>query len=131
MSSRKGSIQGGAAFFLVTFSAAFLMTVGARLTNWFTDAPKVVETQTAGISIMVAVVIMALGFALRRMSLMEFRSALLGAASVLLAISLSGAAHASTLTGVFTFVFVLGLALLAAGLFVSWRMSLQGEEPND
>ena len=33
------------------------MTVGARLTNWFTDAPKTVETQTAGISIMVAVVI--------------------------------------------------------------------------
>lgn len=131
MSERKGSVQGGVAFFLVTFSTAFLMTIGARLTNWFTDVPRVVETRTMGVAIMVAVVIMAIGFALRRMSLMEFRSALLGAASVLLAISLSGAAHASTLNGVFTFIFVLGLVLLAAGLFVSWRMSLQGEEPND
>ena len=90
-------VRGAVAFFLVTFSTAFLMTVGARLTNWFTDTPKVANTETTGVSIMIAVVTLALGFSLRRMTLMEFRSALLGGAAVLLAISLSGAVNTDSL----------------------------------
>lgn len=124
-------VRGAVAFFLVTFSTAFLMTVGARLTNWFTDAPKMASTETTGVSIMIAVVTLALGFSLRRMTLMEFRSALLGGAAVLLAISLSGAVNTDSLTGVFTFIFLLGLLLLMAGLFVSWRMGVRGIGEND
>ena len=130
-SSAAAQIRGAAAFFLVTFSTAFLMTVGARLTNWFTDAPKMANSETTGVSIMIAVVTLALGFSLRRMTLMEFRSALLGGAAVLLAISLSGAVNTDSLTGVFTFIFLLGLLLLIAGLFVSWRMGVRGIGEND
>jgi hypothetical protein len=125
MADKPAPIRGAIAFFLVTFSTAFLMTVGARLTNWFTDAPKTANNETTGVAIMVAVVTLALGFSLRRMTLMEFRSALLGGAAVLLAISLSGAVSTDSLTGVFTFIFLLGVLLLLAGLFVSWRIGVR------
>jgi len=131
MAAKPAPIRGAIAFFLVTFSTAFLMTVGARLTNWFTDAPKTANNETTGVAIMVAVITLALGFSLRRMTLMEFRSALLGGAAVLLAISLSGAVSTDTLTGVFTFIFLLGVLLLLAGLFVSWRIGVRGIGDND
>ena len=87
-------IRSAAAFFLVTFSTAFLMTIGMRLTGWFSRLPQTTpeQNESLGIAIMVAVMTLAIGAFLRRMSAIELRSALLGAASVLLALPLSEAA---------------------------------------
>jgi uncharacterized membrane protein YidH (DUF202 family) len=123
------------AFFLVTFSTAFLMTIGIRLTGWFTHAPSVTPQaqEGLGIAIMIGVVILAVGAAVRRLEPHEIRSALLGAASVLLSIPLSlaainGAADTSTwvITG-------FGVVLLFGGLLVAYslRERLSVEENND
>jgi hypothetical protein len=125
------ALRSGIAFFLVTFATAFLMTVGIRLTGWFTHAPNVTQKaqEGLGIAIMIGVVILAVGAAVRRLEALEIRSALLGAASVLLSIPLSQAA----ILGVFdTSTWVIsgfGLVLLAGGLLVAYglreRLSLE------
>jgi len=91
------AVRSASSFFLVTFSTAFLFTLGARLTGWFTRAPEMAETQltSLGIAIMVAVVCLAVGAGIRRLSAGELQSALLGAAAVLLSTPLAIA----TLTG--------------------------------
>ena len=112
------------AFFLVTFSVAFLMTIGIRMTGWFTHAPNITPKaqEGLGIAIMVGVVVLAVGAALRRLEAIEVRSALLGAASVLLSIPLSAAA----INGAFdTSTWVIsgfGLVLLAGGLLVAYGL---------
>lgn len=129
------ALRSGIAFFLVTFATAFLMTVGIRLTGWFTHAPNVTQQaqEGLGIAIMVGVVVLAVGAAVRRLEALEIRSALLGAASVLLSIPLSQAA----ILGVFdTSTWVIsgfGLVLLGGGLLVSYglRERLGFEESND
>ena len=123
------------AFFLVTFSTAFLMTIGIRLTGWCSHAPSVTPRAQEGLgfAIMIGVVILAVGAAVRRLEPLEIRSALLGAASVLLSIPLSlaainGAADTSTwVTSGF------GLVLLAGGLLVAYglRERLRLEESDD
>ena len=117
----KQALRSATAFFLLTFSTAFLMTIGIRLTGWFTRAPEVsqVATQDLGIAIMVGVVALAAGGAIRRMDAAELRSALLGAASVLLAIPTSYAAI-NNKWEVSTFVVIsFGMVALAAGLLVA------------
>ena len=88
MGLRRPTFRSATAFFLVTFSTAFLMTIGMRLTGWFTRAPviSVEQNKGLGIAIMIAVMTLAIGAGLRRMEVAELRSALLGAASVLLAL---------------------------------------------
>lgn len=83
--------RSASSFFLVTFSTAFLFTLGARLTGWFTRAPEVAQTQLTalGVSIMVAVVCLAVGAGIRRLSAAELQSALLGASAVLLSTPLA------------------------------------------
>ncbi|MFN3353106.1 MAG: hypothetical protein ACK4Z5_05810 [Brevundimonas sp.] len=83
--------RSAASFFLVTFSTAFLFTLGARLTGWFTRAPEVEQgqLQTLGVAIMVAVVCLAVGAGIRRLSAGELQSALLGASAVLLSTPLA------------------------------------------
>ena len=109
------------AFFLVTFSTAFLMTIGMRLTGWFSRLPVTTpqENESLGLAIMVAVMTLAVGAGLRRMELIELRSALLGAASVLLALPLSEAAISQHWTMATTIVSGLGFVALLAGLAVS------------
>src|SRR5689334_14358680 len=88
------ALRSALAFFLVTFSTAFLATVGARLTGWFTspvDLSKV-HVEELGATIMVGVIVLAVGAGIRRLEAAELRSALLGAASVLLAIPTSSVA---------------------------------------
>jgi len=129
------ALRSAIAFFLVTFSTAFLMTIGIRLTGWFTHAPNVTAQaqEGLGIAIMVGVVILAVGAAVRRLEALEIRSALLGAASVLLSIPLSQAA----ILGVFdTSTWVIsgfGLVLLGGGLLVAYglRERLALEENQD
>ncbi|MFN7232482.1 MAG: hypothetical protein ACK5U9_11800 [Brevundimonas sp.] len=87
----RSAARSAAAFFLVTFSTAFLFTLGARLTGWFTRAPEVApeQLQALGVAIMVAVVGLAVGAGIRRLSAGELQSALLGAAAVLLSTPLA------------------------------------------
>jgi len=85
------AIRSASSFFLVTFSTAFLFTLGARLTGWFTRAPEIPQgqLQTLGVSIMIAVVCLAVGAGIRRLSAGELQSALLGASAVLLSTPLA------------------------------------------
>ncbi len=88
---KRSAVRSASSFFLVTFSTAFLFTLGARLTGWFTRAPEVKpgQLQTLGIAIMVAVVCLAIGAGIRRLSASELQSALLGASAVLLSTPLA------------------------------------------
>ena len=125
----KQALRSATAFFLLTFSTAFLMTIGIRLTGWFTRAPEVsqVATQDLGIAIMVGVVALAVGSTIRRMDAVELRSALIGAASVLLAIPTSYAAI-NNKWDVSTFVVVsFGVVLLLAGLLVALTTRSEAE----
>jgi hypothetical protein len=118
---RRPTLRSATAFFLITFSTAFLMTVGMRLTGWFTHSPVTTPDQnrSLGLAIMVAVMTLAVGASIRRMELVELRSALLGAASVLLALPLSQAAITQSWDTATTIVTGLGVVALAAGLIIS------------
>ena len=87
----KAAIRSASSFFLVTFSTAFLFTLGARMTGWFTRAPVIPaeQTQSLGIAIMIAVVCLAVGAGIRRLSAGELQSALLGASAILLSTPLA------------------------------------------
>ena len=87
----KTAIRSASSFFLVTFSTAFLFTLGARMTGWFTRAPVIPaeQTQSLGIAIMIAVVCLAVGAGIRRLSAGELQSALLGASAILLSTPLA------------------------------------------
>jgi hypothetical protein len=117
----KTSIQSAASFFLVTFSTAFLFTLGARLTGWFTRSPVIQpeQTQMLGIAIMVAVICLAVGASIRRLSAAELQSALLGASAILLSTPLALA----VLTGDWQLstaaVSGMGVVTLAVGWFVA------------
>jgi uncharacterized membrane protein len=108
-------------FFLLTFSTAFLMTVGMRMTGWFTRAPQITiqENMVLGVCIMLTVTSIAIGAFLHRMEMIELRSALLGAASVLLALPLSEAAINQTWSLGTTIVTALGFISLGIGILVS------------
>ena len=118
---RRPTFRSATAFFLITFSTAFLMTVGMRMTGWFTHAPETTPDQnrSLGIAIMVAVATLAVGATLRRMTIVELRSALLGAASVLLALPLSQAAISQSWNLATTVVSGLGFVALISGLIIS------------
>ncbi len=91
MTLNRSAIRSASSFFLVTFSTAFLFTLGARLTGWFTRAPEIAaqQLQTLGVAIMVAVVALAVGAGIRRLTPGELQSALLGASAVLLSTPLA------------------------------------------
>ncbi len=119
--SRRSAVRSAIAFFLMTFSTAFLATIGARLTGWFTqplDLAKV-HPEELGVTIMVGVITLAVGAGVRRLDAGELRSALLGAASVLLAIPTSALAILHIWPVSWTIISVLGLVLLAAGFLVA------------
>jgi hypothetical protein len=129
MGLRRPTFRSATAFFLVTFSTAFLMTIGMRLTGWFTRAPiiSVEQNKGLGIAIMIAVMTLAIGAGLRRMEIAELRSALLGAASVLLALPLSQAAISQSWDVATTIITLLGAVLLIAGLLVSLSIEQRKE----
>jgi len=133
MGLRRPTFRSATAFFLVTFSTAFLMTIGMRLTGWFTRAPEISteHNKGLGIAIMIAVMTLAIGAGLRRMEIAELRSALLGAASVLLALPLSQAAISQSWDVATTIITLLGVVLLMAGLLVSLSIEQrkEGQQP--
>jgi hypothetical protein len=121
MSMNRVAIRSASSFFLVTFSTAFLFTLGARLTGWFTRAPEIApgQLQMLGLAIMVAVVCLAVGAGIRRLTPGELQSALLGASAVLLSTPLAIA----VLTGDWQFstaaVSGMGVLTLALGWLVA------------
>ncbi len=118
---RRSALRSAIAFFLVTFSTAFLATVGARMTGWFTqplDLTKI-HSEALGVTIIVGVITLAVGAGVRRMDISELRSALLGAASVLLAIPTSAVAILHIWPVSWTIISLLGLVLLGAGFLVA------------
>ena len=129
ISSGRLAVRSAVAFFLITFSTAFLMTIGVRLTGWFTRLPDFSQeaASTMGVCLMVAVLVLAIGASLRRMDAVELRSALLGGASVLLAIPISYAVISHTRQVSTSIVGGLGLLLLGAGLLVAWGASRSSE----
>jgi len=118
---RRTALRSAIAFFLVTFSTAFLATIGARLTGWFTsplDLSKV-HVEELGATIMAGVIVLAVGAGVRRMDASELRSALLGAASVLLAIPTSSVAILHVWPNYWTIITILGVVLLGCGFLVA------------
>jgi hypothetical protein len=127
------ALRSAAAFFLVTFSAAFLMTIGIRLTGWFTHAPNIgpQAQEGLGVAIMLGVVTLAVGAALRRLEPLEIRSALLGAASVLLAIPLSLAALTQVWETSTWVISGFGVLALSAGLLVARSLTTRLDSVED
>jgi hypothetical protein len=118
---KRTALRSAIAFFLVTFSTAFLATIGARLTGWFTsplDLTKV-HVEELGATIMAGVIVLAVGAGVRRLDAAELRSALLGAASVLLAIPTSSVAILHVWPTYWTIITVLGVVLLGCGFLVA------------
>jgi hypothetical protein len=118
---KRTALRSAIAFFLVTFSTAFLATIGARLTGWFTsplDLSKV-HVEELGVTIMAGVIVLAVGAGVRRLDAAELRSALLGAASVLLAIPTSSVAILHVWPTYWTIITVLGVVLLGCGFLVA------------
>lgn len=118
---KRTALRSAIAFFLVTFSTAFLATIGARLTGWFTqpmDLTKI-HAEELGATIMAGVIVLAVGASVRRLDRAELRSALLGAASVLLAIPASSVAIFHSWPNYWTVITVLGLVLLIGGFIVA------------
>jgi len=118
---KRTALRSAIAFFLVTFSTAFLATIGARLTGWFTsplDLSKV-HVEELGATIMAGVIVLAVGAGVRRLDASELRSALLGAASVLLAIPTSSVAILHVWPTYWTIITVLGVVLLGCGFLVA------------
>ena len=123
--------RSASSFFLVTFSTAFLFTLGARLTGWFTRAPDVAQSQMTalGVSIMIAVVCLAVGAGIRRLSAAELQSALLGASAVLLSTPLAIAVLTGNWQLSTAAVSSMGLLTLALGWVVALtRGAKAGEE---
>ncbi len=91
MALNRTAIRSASSFCLVTFSTALLFTLGARLTGWFTRSPAIPaqQVQTIGVAIMIAVVCLAVGAGIRRLTPGELQSALLGASAVLLSTPLA------------------------------------------
>ena len=131
MITRTHALRSAIGFFLITFSTALLMTIGVRMTGWFTRLPDVSPeaAQGLGIVIMIGVLTLAIGAGLRRMDATELRSALLGGASILLAIPTSYAALNHDWSVSTTLISAFGLLLLAAGLLVA--LGLRGGEGHD
>jgi hypothetical protein len=123
-------LRSAVAFFLISLSTAFLFSIGVRLTGWFTRAPSIApkDFTQLGVGIMVAVIFLALGAGLRRMTAAELQSALLGASAVLLSTPIAQAVLTSE-WGVSTFtVSGLGLTTLLLGLLVAFGRRGRGGE---
>lgn len=137
---KHSALRSASSFFLVTFSTAFLFTLGARLTGWFTRAPDVppAQQQTLGVAIMIAVVCLAIGAGIRRLTASELQSALLGASAVLLSTPLAlavltGKWELSTAAVSSMGVLTLGLGWLVAMARGSRALTApaEDEEPHD
>lgn len=116
------AVRSAIAFFLVTFSTAYLFTVGVKLTGWFTRAPQIPPEgmQSAGISIIIGVAILVIGAGIRRLTAAEMQSALLGASAVLLSTPIATAVLTNNWNFTTAVVSGLGVMTLILGLIVAY-----------
>ncbi len=124
-------LRSAGAFFLIAFSTAFLFSLGARMTGWFTHEPVITPQNLTvlGIAIMIAVVCLVAGAGLRRMTSAELQSALLGASAVLLATPLATDALKGEWSMSTAVISGLGLLMLALGILVAFgRKRPEGSE---
>ena len=116
------ALRSAIAFFLMTFSTAYLFTIGVRLTGGFTRAPEVPAQglQSVGLSIIIGVAILIVGAGIRRLTAAEMQSALLGAAAVLLATPVATAVLTATWNLSTAVVSGFGFLTLAFGLLIAY-----------
>ena len=116
------ALRSAIAFFLMTFSTAYLFTIGVRLTGGFTRAPEVPAQglQSVGLSIIIGVAILIVGAGIRRLTAAEMQSALLGAAAVLLATPVATAVLTATWNLSTAVVSGFGFLTLAFGLLIAF-----------
>jgi hypothetical protein len=127
------SVRSGLGFFLTTLAGAVLGAIGGRLAGVF-GPPEAMgaDTKVFGAYLLVAFIVLVVGMALRRLNGVEIRSALLGAASVLISIPLSRIAISGGsfeekgvgLTG-------LGIMFVVAGLLASFFFADVKSSPHD
>ena len=116
------ALRSAIAFFLMTFSTAYLFTIGVRLTGGFTRAPEVPAQglQSVGLSIIIGVAILIVGAGIRRLTAAEMQSALLGAAAVLLATPVATAVLTATWNLSTAVVSGFGFLTLLFGLLIAF-----------
>jgi len=116
------ALRSAIAFFLMTFSTAYLFTIGVRLTGGFTRAPEVPAQglQSVGLSIIIGVAILIVGAGIRRLTAAEMQSALLGAAAVLLATPVATAVLTATWNMSTAVVSGFGFLTLLFGLLIAF-----------
>jgi hypothetical protein len=126
-------LRSAAAFFLIAFSTAFLFSIGVRLTGWFTRLPAIApqDMKVLGLAIMVAVVCLAMGASLRRMTAGELQSALLGASAILMSTPIAQAVLTNDWAISTAAVSGLGLITLALGVVVAVSRKRAAEELSD
>ena len=123
--TKLNSVRSGFGFFLTTLAGAFLGALGGRLAGLFGPAEVIrTDTKMLGMGLLLAFVVLVTGLSLRRMNGTEIRSAMLGAASVLISIPMSrvvltGAAWDEKSGSMAT----LGLVFLAIGLAASFAFA--------
>ena len=116
------AVRSAIAFFLMTFSTAYLFTIGVRLTGGFTRAPEIPSSglQSTGLSIIIGVAILIVGAGIRRLTAAEMQSALLGASAVLLATPVASAVLNNDWSFATVVVSGFGVLTLAFGLLIAW-----------
>lgn len=135
--TKTNSVRWGLGFFLTVLAGAFLGAVGGRLAGVFGKAEAMgVDTKLFGLYLLVGFGVLVAGMSLRRMDGQEIRSAMLGAAAVLISIPLSRVAitggvwdeKAIGMAGLGLLFFAIGI--LVAFLFAS-RMRPPGAASED
>lgn len=116
------AVRSAVAFFLMTFSTAYLFTLGVKLTGGFTRVPDISAQalQSTGLSIIIGVAILIVGAGIRRLSAAEMQSALLGAAAVLLATPVATAVLSDVWNFSTAVVSGFGVLTLAFGLLIAF-----------
>lgn len=132
------SVRSGLGFFLTTLAGAVLGAIGGRLAGLFGPAETMrTDTKLFGLYLLVAFIVLVAGMALRRLNGTEIRSALLGAASVLISIPLSriaitGGEWDEKGVGMATLgLMFVGAGLIAAFLFASQMLPPSGAHHDD
>jgi hypothetical protein len=115
------AVRSAVAFFLMTFSTAYLFTIGVKLTGGFTRAPDIPRAglQQTGLSIIIGVAILIVGAVIRRLTMAEMQSALLGASAVLLATPIAAAVLNNDWSISTIVVSGFGILTLAFGLLIA------------
>jgi hypothetical protein len=127
------SVRSGIGFFLTTLAGAYLGAIGGRLAGLFGPAETLTtDSKLFGLYLLIAFIVLVVGMGLRRMDGTEIRSALLGAASVLISIPVSrlavtGGPWDDKAVGMAT----LGLMFFGVGMFAAFAFASRMRPASD